>query len=230
MVFISADYSQIELRILAHLSKDPALVEAFSRGEDVHSATAKLVFPEFSTEGSNKSELRRAAKTINFGIIYGMGPHKLAQSLGISHREAESFISAYFERFSGVKEYFASIEREIETLGYVETILGRRRGLSDIARDERDGGYARRALLNFPLQGSAADIIKVAMISFDKALSESGLKARLLLQVHDELLVEASAEQAEQIQDMLVSQMESAIKLNVPLKVDCKLGDSWSKD
>ena len=226
-VFLSADYSQIELRILAHLSGDENLQAAFHRGEDIHLATAKhLLLRPDATETEIK-EMRRVAKTINFGIVYGMSAFRLSNELGISRREAQQFISGYFKRYPRVERYFAENAERAETRGYVETLFGRRRYLRDIDTSGRDAGYAARSLMNAPIQGTAADVIKIAMVKVYDQLREYGHAARLVLQVHDELVVEVVESKIEQIQNVVVKGMEEAVTLSVPLKVDVRLAKKW---
>lgn len=227
---ISADYSQVELRILAHLSGDEKLIHAFQSGEDIHTRTAELIFRDrfSSADDATRKELRRYAKTINFGVIYGMGPVRLADELGISRGEASQFIESYFGTYEGVRHYFSELESEALRKGYVETIFGRRRYLRDIDTSGRDPRYAVRSALNAPLQGTAADIMKVAMINVFEALQPMKDQARLLLQVHDELLVEAKDEAVKEIEKLIVEKMSSAASLRVPLLVESRISQAWS--
>ena len=224
---IAADYSQIELRLLAHLSGDGTLIRAFQNDEDIHFRTACELFGEMIVRGERKSEFRRIAKTINFGIIYGMGAFRLASELKISRREAQRFIDDYFARYPNVRRYFDELERQSTALGYVETVFGRRRYAAEIDTGQRDSGYVQRSLMNFPLQGSAAEIIKLAMIQIDQKLVQHADKAAMLLQVHDELVFEVAEGQAESVREFVQKEMEGAAKLLVPLKVDISLGKSW---
>ncbi|MBD3315211.1 MAG: DNA polymerase I, partial [Chitinivibrionales bacterium] len=224
---VSADYSQIELRILAHLSDDARLIEAFENGKDIHAQTASAiygVFPEMVT-----NEMRRAAKTINFGLMYGMGPINLSRQLGISFKKARAFIDAYFLQFPSIQTLMDSSIEKARTRGYSETLLGRRRYLPDInakARQVREA--AERTAVNTPVQGTAADIIKIAMVEIHRELPGAYPKAGMLLQVHDELVFEAPLAQAEQFADWVAHKMESAYRLKVPLKVDVGVGESWA--
>lgn len=223
----SADYSQIELRILAHISQDEHLIEIFQGDEDVHSTTAVRIFGlEDSSEVT--PNMRRDAKAVNFGVIYGISDYGLSQNLDISRAEAKEYIDKYFERFPGVQDYIDEIIREAKEKGYVETIFHRRRYLPDInSRNFNVRSFAERTAMNTPIQGSAADIIKVAMIKVAKRLKEEGLKANMLLQVHDELVFEAPAKELATLEKLVVETMEEAIDLAIPLKVDGGSGDSW---
>jgi DNA polymerase-1 len=226
-LFVSADYSQIELRILAHVSKDPFLVQSFHDDKDIHTQTASAiygVFPEMVT-----SEMRRAAKTINFGLMYGMGPINLSRQLGISFKEAQAFIDAYFNQFPTIKSYMtASIERA-RASGYSETLLGRRRYLPEINSQNRQvREAAERTAINTPIQGTAADIIKIAMVRIAAAKLESGIRFTMLLQVHDELVFEVHQNDAERLKEWACAMMSAAYKLDVPVKVDAGIGKNWS--
>jgi DNA polymerase-1 len=221
---LAIDYSQIELRVLAHLSEDRSLVDAFNNNEDIHERTAREIFGELSTPEERK-EQRRAAKTINFGIIYGQGAHRLAKDLGISRTSAQSYIEQYFTRYSGVRNYFDRVKHEIKRDGYTETLFGRRRFLNEIETSGRDTGYGERALLNSPLQGTAAEIIKLAMLKVAPKMKHD--EARLVLQVHDELLFEIREDLVEQFVPLIVNDMQQAADLRVPLKVEYKVGESW---
>ncbi|NPB08885.1 MAG: DNA polymerase I [Thermodesulfobacteria bacterium] len=227
-VFLSADYSQIDLRVLAHYSGDETLIEAFRRGEDIHRRTAAEVFgipPEMVTP-----EMRRMAKTINFGIVYGMSPYGLAKELKIGRREAKAFIERYFERYPGVKAYMERIVAEAREKGYVETLFGRKRPLPDIKSPNRVAReFAERTAINTPIQGTAADIIKLAMIQIDQALREKKARTRMLLQVHDELLFEVPPEELEEIRDLVREKMERVVRLKVPLKVNLATGKNWAE-
>lgn len=226
-LLVAADYSQIELRILAHMSGDPALIEAFRRGEDIHTRTAAEVF-DLSPEQVGP-EHRRAAKVINFGVIYGMGPQRLAHELGVSVEEAEGYIRQYFERYSGVRRYMQEIVAEGRRQGYVCTILGRRRRVPELrSADRRVAQAAERAAANAPIQGSAADVIKLAMVAVRRRLDAEHLRARLVLQVHDELLLEAHRADAAAVQRVVREEMEGALPLAVPLRVDVGCGPSWA--
>ena len=225
-VILAADYSQIELRVLAHLSGDPVFCDAFSRDEDIHSRTASEVFglfPEMVT-----SEMRRQAKTINFGIIYGQGAFSLAKQLGVARNVAEKFIGAYKERHSGAVAYLENCIRQAQEQGYVTTILGRKLPISDINSSNGNlRSYAERNAINYPIQGSAADIIKKAMIGVDRAIRVAGLSSCLIMQVHDELVFEVPQAELEQMQVLVNREMVQAVELHVPLKVDMQHGRSW---
>lgn len=223
----SADYSQIELRILAHLSKDEHLIETFNRGEDVHTSTAVRVF-DLKDDSEVTSNMRRDAKAVNFGIIYGISDYGLSQNLNISRAEARDYIDTYFEQFPGVKDYIDNIIRDAKEEGYVETIFHRRRYLPDInSRNFNLRSFAERTAMNTPIQGSAADIIKVATIEAANRLKEEGLEANMLLQVHDELVFEAPEAEIPTLEKLVQETMENAIELSIPLKVDGGSGDSW---
>jgi DNA polymerase-1 len=223
---LSADYSQIELRILAHFSEDRVLVEAFRTGQDIHSRTAQEVFgvgPMAQT-----SEHRRAAKVINFGIIYGLSPFGLAQNLQIDQKEAAKFIAAYFERYSGVKEYLDRCLEEVRSCGFTSTLFGRRRPIPEISSPQFNlRGLAERTALNTPLQGTAADLIKLAMVRIQHELEARHLRSRMILQVHDELLFEAPPEELAELRGIVKPAMEEVYPLRVPLVVDIKSGANW---
>jgi DNA polymerase-1 len=224
---VSADYSQVELRLMAHLSRDPALVEAFERGEDVHARTAQRVFG--LPEGAKASSEQRAmAKVVNFGVMYGMGARALARQLGIPVPEATRFIADYYRTHEGVKRFLEKMVEDARAKGYAETILGRRRALPALTQsDGRARSDAERAAINTPIQGSAADLIKVAMIRLARDLDARGLAARLVLQVHDELLIECPAAEVEASQQAVVDAMTHAMELSVPLEVQVGAGDNW---
>jgi DNA polymerase-1 len=226
-ILLGADYSQIELRLLAHLTRDPVLVDAFARGEDIHRRTAAEVFavaPEAVTR-----DQRRRAKVINFGILYGMGPQRLSRELAISLAEAEEIIRRYFERYSRVKAFAEQVVEQGRALGYVTTMTGRRRPLPDLnARAPHLRQAAERMAWNSPIQGSAADIIKLAMIAVERELDESGLGASMLLQVHDELLFEVPEDRLDRAAEIVRTRMESVVDLAVPLVVDLKSGPNWA--
>jgi DNA polymerase-1 len=223
---VSADYSQIELRILAHASEDPVLVEAFRRGEDVHSRTAQEVFgvAPFAQTG----EHRRVAKVINFGIIYGLSAFGLAQQLGIDQREAAKFIAAYFERYRGVKEYLDRQLAEVRKTGFTRTMFGRVRPMPEINSPQpNQRNFAERTALNTPLQGAAADLIKLAMIEIDRRLEAEKFQTKMILQVHDELLFEGPQHEIPRLRDLVKPVMETVYPLRVPLLVDVKAGPNW---
>jgi DNA polymerase-1 len=224
---ISADYSQIELRILAHYSNDEILIKAFEEGEDIHTRTATevfQVFPSFITQ-----DLRRQAKVINFGIIYGMSPYGLSKSLGISQKMAKTYIDNYFNRYKGVKKFIDHIVTEARTSEQTSTILGRIRLLSDInSKNPTQRHFAERTAINTPIQGSAADLIKVAMIRVDSALKEKKFQAAMLLSVHDELIFEVPPHEVEPVLSLIKDIMENVWALKVPLKVNIEVGKNWA--
>jgi DNA polymerase-1 len=223
-LFVSADYSQIELRVLAHLSGDPAFVEAFQAGGDIHRETAARIFGVAPADVN--PAMRDRAKTINFGLIYGQGGSALARQLGISRAEAEEFIQGYFERFSGVRDYLETMKETAREKGYVETLLGRRRYIPEIrSRNPGVRGFGERTATNSPIQGTAADLIKLAMINLHQRLGDGPI--RMLLQVHDELLFEVPEDQVGDAIQIVAEEMEGAIELSVPLRVDLGSGDSW---
>jgi DNA polymerase I len=224
--FVSADYSQIELVVLAALSGDEALSGAFAAGEDVHRATGALIFGVDPEDIS--SEQRRIAKTINFGVMYGMSAFRLSRDLGLPRGEADAFIERYFETYSGVRRFIDETVAAAEKSGYVATLFGRRRGLPDInSRNRTVRMQAQRIAVNTPIQGTAADIVKRAMIKVSRRLTDEGLAARLLLQVHDELIVEAPPEELSAVETLLKEEMVSAVQLAVPLKVNVETGENW---
>jgi len=223
---LSADYSQIELRILAHFSQDPLLVEAFSAGQDIHSRTAQEVFGVGPM--AQNAEHRRAAKAINFGIIYGQTPFGLAAQLGIDQKEAAKFITAYFARYHGVKTYLEKSLAEARKTGVTRTLFGRIRPVPEITSPQPTlRNFAERTALNTPLQGTAADLIKVAMIAIDRQLTDKGFHAKMILQVHDELLFEAPHAELDRLRKLVRHAMENAHTLTVPLVVDLKAGPNW---
>jgi DNA polymerase-1 len=225
-LLISADYSQIELVVLAHLSRDKNLIAAFESGQDVHARTASLIFG-IDVEAV-KSEQRRMAKTINFGVMYGMSAFRLSNELGISRHDAASFIDAYFKTYAGVRSYIDTLIKEAESRGWAETISGRRRLIRAInSPNKTEKAGAERVAVNTPIQGSAADIVKKAMLKVDAALAAAKSPARLLLQVHDELILEAPEEAAAATAALVKKEMEGAVNLKVPLKVSVETGKSW---
>jgi len=225
---LAADYSQIDLRALAHLSQDRSLLDAFRRDEDIHRATAAQVF---GTEPSAITpEMRRVAKTVNFGVIYGMSDYGLEQATELSREEAARFIAAYFEKYPGVKQYLESTKEEARKLGYVQTILGRRRAIPEINSSNRQvREAAERMAINMPVQGTSADIIKVAMINLDREIDKRRLKSKMLLQVHDELIFEVPETETAEMRKLAPELMSTAIELSVPLKVDIKVGKNWGE-
>ena len=225
-LFFSADYSQIELRLMAHLSQDKNMVEDFNSGHDIHQATASKIFKVPLEEVT--STMRRKAKTANFGIIYGISAFGLAERMEVSRGEARQLIDDYFATYPGVKEYMDKSIEKARQLGYTETLLGRRCQLPDInSRNAVVRGYAERNAINAPIQGTAADIIKVAMIRIDKRMREEGLRSKMILQVHDELNFSVVPEEKEQLQALVINEMQNAIQLSVPLFADCGWGTNW---
>ena len=225
---ISADYSQIELRVMAHLSKDKGLLEAFNQGEDIHSKTASEVFdvnPDKVT-----ADLRRNAKAINFGLIYGISAFGLGKQLGINRNLAAEYMAMYFEKYPGVKAYMETTKDEARDTGYIETLFGRRLYLRDInASNAIRRQASERVAINAPVQGSAADIMKIAMINAHKSLKESKLKAQLTLQVHDELIVDTPTKETDKVVELLTKSMQEAANLDVPLEVDIGIGNNWDQ-
>ncbi|MGB1091045.1 MAG: DNA polymerase I, partial [Oceanobacter sp.] len=225
---VAADYSQIELRIMAHLSNDEGLLNAFPEGRDIHRATAAEVFEVAEDEVTDNQ--RRSAKAINFGLIYGMSAFGLAKQLGIGRNEAQDYVNLYFQRYPGVSAYMDSTREQAKEKGYVETIFGRRLYLPDINnRNAQRRQHAERTAINAPMQGSAADIIKRAMIQVFDWLPDSGFDARMVMQVHDELVLEVKAEQAEDFAEQLKLRMQAAAELKVPLLVEAGIGDNWEQ-
>jgi len=225
-VLLSADYSQIELRLLAHFSDDPLLVEAFRRGDDIHSLTASQVFgvPPMLLD----AEHRRRAKAVNFGIVYGLSPFGLSQQLGIEQREAKKFIDAYFEKYQGVRKFIDSVLEETRREQRVKTLFGRVRPIPDInSKNANMRGFAERTAVNTPLQGTAADLIKLAMIRIDEELRGRNLKSRMLLQVHDELLFEVPHAELAEVRDLVQEKMQDVYPLKVPLVVEVGVGPNW---
>ncbi|MEO7997332.1 MAG: DNA polymerase I [Gemmatimonadaceae bacterium] len=224
--FLSADYSQIELRLLAHLSDDPAFVQAFRAGGDIHKQTAAVIFGVEVADVT--SEMRGRAKTINFATIYGQGAHALSRQLKISNAEAKAFIETYFERFAGVRQFLERCVVVAREKGYAETLFNRRRYIPELKeRNFNIRAFGERVAANAPIQGSAADLIKIAMIRIDKILPAEGLKARMLLQVHDELVFEFPAAEEAQLTAVVKREMEGAAQLSVPLLVETGVGDNW---
>lgn len=225
---VSADYSQVELRLFAHYSGDGAFIEAFRKDEDIHARTASEILS--SENGTVTPGMRGIAKTINFGIIYGMGPRKLSDELGIDHKIARDYISAYYDRYQGIKKFTDEMIETARKKGFVTTLLNRRRYLPDINHENnRIRSEAERMAINTPIQGSAADLIKKAMIQIHNRLREKELESKMLLQVHDELVFEVPEKELEQVMPLIKDEMESVYPLSVPLKVDIKKGRSWDE-
>ena len=225
-VFVDADYSQIELRVLAHIADDENMKRAFIEDRDIHTATAAQVFG--LPEAMVTPELRRRAKAVNFGIVYGIGEYSLSQDIGVSFREAKNYIENYFRTYSGVKKYMDGIIESAKEKGYVETMFARRRYVPDInAKNKQLQAFASRVCRNTPIQGTAADLIKLAMVRVFDRLEKSGTGARLILQIHDELIIEAPVEKEKEISEMLKYEMEHAANLSVPLLADVNAGKTW---
>jgi DNA polymerase-1 len=224
---LSADYSQIELRILAHLSGDAALREAFGSGEDVHARTAAELFG--CSEAAVTPEMRRVGKTVNFGVVYGISPFGLSESLGIERSEAEAFIARYFEKHTGVNGYLSRVLEEGEREGCVRTLFGRKRPVPELlSRNRNTRLLGERLAMNSPIQGTAADIIKIAMVNIFRRFRQEGFGARMMLQVHDELVFEVPEKEREEVRDVVKEEMEGAAVLAVPLVVDTGYGDNWA--
>ena len=227
-VLVDADYSQIELRLLAHISDDKTMQEAFLSGEDFHAVTASKVFNVPLEEVS--STLRSRAKAVNFGIVYGISAFSLGQDIGVPQYEAKAYMDAYLARFHGVRDYMAKVVAEAKERGYVTTLFGRRRDLPELRSSNFNlRSFGERVALNMPIQGTAADIIKLAMVHVDARLRREGLEAQLLLQVHDELIVECPEREQETVSQILREEMENAVQLSVPLTVEVKVGHSWAE-
>ena len=227
-VLVDADYSQIELRILAHISGDETMKNAFLAGEDIHAVTASQVF---GVPLSEVTPLQRSrAKAVNFGIVYGISAFSLAQDIGVWPGEAKEYIDAYLEKYHGVREYMERVIAEARERGYVETLYGRRRPMPELKSPNRNTrAFGERVARNMPIQGTAADIIKLAMVNVDRALRAEGLKARLILQVHDELIAECPEDEAERVKALLEGEMENAAKLSIPLTAEAHSGRSWAE-
>ncbi|MDT4967958.1 MAG: polymerase, partial [Acidobacteriota bacterium] len=223
---IAADYSQLELRLLAHITHDPVMVDAFQKDEDIHERTARLVFGAKSKE--ELKEARRFAKIVNFAIAYAIEPFGLSQRVGISRKEARKVIDDYYDTYKGVHQYMQEVPVKAREFGYVRSIYGRIRPLPGI--NDRNGNIRNRAereAINMPIQGTASDIVKLAMLHVDEAIRHEGLRARMLMQVHDELLIEAPDEEVERVVELLKREMETVVTLDVPLRVDVGIGDNW---
>jgi len=225
---LSADYSQIDLRVLAHLSQDPGLIAAFAQDEDIHAMTASKIFGIPADEVT--PEMRRNAKTVNFGVVYGMSDYGLEQATNLSREEASQFIALYFEKYPKVKEYLEATKEQARKLGYVQTVMGRRRFLPEINSSNRMvREAAERMAINAPVQGSSADIIKIAMINLHREMEKRNLKSKMLLQIHDELLFEVPEEEVGEIKSLVAELMSRAFELCVPVKIDIKLGRNWGE-
>ena len=226
-VLVDADYSQIELRLLAHMSGDSEMIAAFNTGVDIHTVTASQVFgvtPENVTP-----DMRRAAKAVNFGIVYGISAFSLSEDIHVTVAQAKEYMEKYFAHYSGVRAYMDRVVTEGREHGYVSTMYGRRRWLPELKSSNfNTRSFGERVALNMPIQGTAADIIKLAMLRVDKALRAEKLQARLVLQVHDELIVECPEAEAETVRALLTREMEGAAALAVPLTADAKIGRTWA--
>ena len=225
-LLIDADYSQIELRILAHIASDETMIEAFENGTDIHTLTASQVFGlpvEMVT-----SQMRSRAKAVNFGIVYGIGEFSLAKDLGITRKEAKEYIDGYLRTYSGVAAYMEATVVAAKHCGYVETLFGRRRYVPEInSKNKVTEAFGKRVSMNTPIQGTAADIIKIAMVRVSDRLKKEDLKSRLILQVHDELIIEAPEDEVSQVKEILKTEMESAAKLSVNLIAEVGVGKDW---
>jgi DNA polymerase-1 len=225
---LAGDYSQIDLRVLAHLSQDSSLVSAFNQDEDIHAATAAQLFGVDTSRVT--ADMRRLAKTVNFGVIYGMSEYGLEQATELSREEAAKFIAAYFEKYAGVKQYLETTKEQARQTGYVQTMLGRRRFIPEINSANRQiREAAERMAINMPVQGTSADIIKVAMINLYREMDKKKMKSKMLLQVHDELIFEVPEEEMKTLHQLVPEVMSSAMKLSIPLKVDTKTGKNWGE-
>ena len=227
-VLVDADYSQIELRLLAHISGDKHMQEAFLSGEDIHTVTASQVF---NTPIDEVTTLQRSrAKAVNFGIVYGISAWSLAQDIGVMQSEAKAYMEAYLNKYDGVREYMKTIVEKAKQDGYVETLYARRRYLPELKSSNfNTRSFGERVALNMPIQGTAADIIKLAMVNVYNRFKAEGLKAKLILQVHDELICECPEGETQRVSDILREEMSGAAKLSVPLTVDVKTGHSWAE-
>lgn len=226
-VLFGADYSQIELRVLAHISGDEHMIQAFKDGEDIHAATARRVF-NLPTDEEVNSDYRRQAKAVNFGIVYGISDYGLSQNLNISRPEAKQFIERYFEQYPGIEQFMKTVVDQAKTDGYVSTLFNRRRYLPDIhSKNFNLRSFAERTAMNSPIQGTAADILKIAMVKLQEVLEKEELQARILLQVHDELILEAPQSELERLNEIVPQVMEHAVELTIPLKVDYSHGSNW---
>jgi DNA polymerase I len=225
---LTADYSQIELRVLAHLAEDPGLIDAFERGLDVHTVTAAKVFglPESEVDAPQ----RRFAKVVNYGLAYGMEAYGLGQRLGIPTDEAREILDNYFDGFPNVREFMVSTVREAKQRGYTTTIFGRRRQITELSSDNfRIRQMGERMAQNAPVQGSAADVFKLAMIDVDRALDDGGFRTQMLLTVHDELVFEVPLEERAEVEPLIRTTMETVTELKVPLAVDIGFGPNWAE-
>lgn len=225
-VFLDADYSQIELRLLAHMAQDETLIRAFREGQDIHRLTASQVFHVPFDEVTDRQ--RSNAKAVNFGIVYGIGAFSLSQDLDIPRKEAEHYIESYFKQYPNIKGYLDRAIEDGRKNGYVSTLFGRRRPMPELASSNFvQRSFGERVAMNMPIQGSAADIIKIAMVKVHRHLTEGGFRSRLILQVHDELLIEAHVDEIEAVSALLKEDMEQAVSLSVPMVAEVKMGRTW---
>ena len=225
-ILVDADYSQIELRVLAHIANDKTMIDAFKNNEDIHTVTASQVLGISPDEVT--PEQRSSAKAVNFGIVYGMGDFSLAQDLKITVKEAKAYIESYLDKYSGVRSYMENIKKQAEADGFVKTLMNRVRYIPELKSTNHNiHAFGERIALNTPIQGTAADIIKLAMVRVHERLKKENLKSRLILQVHDELIIETLKEEETTVRALLKEEMENVLKLNVPLMADTNSGFSW---
>lgn len=225
-IFIDADYSQIELRVLAHMSQDEIMVNAFKEDQDIHTICASKIF-HVPVENVSK-QLRSRAKAVNFGIVYGISEFGLAEQTGINRKEAKDFMEQYLDTYSGIKTYMERIVEEAKQAGYIDTMFGRRRYIPELkSNNYMVRKFGERVAMNTPIQGTAADIMKIAMINVYRKLKEEGMNSKIVLQIHDELLIEAPIDEKEKVKELLVNEMENACKLSIPLKVEAEEGKNW---
>jgi DNA polymerase-1 len=225
---LSADYSQVELRVLAHMSNDPGLIETFKRDEDVHTRTASEIFGLAPDEIT--SEMRRKAKAVNFGIIYGISAFGLARDLGVSNSEAKRYIDTYFSQYPGVREFLDKTIQDAKKTGFVSTMFHRRRFIPELASSVASvRSFGERMAVNTPIQGTAADLIKLAMINIHARLAREGLRSKMILQVHDELVFELPDQELESMKALVREEMEGVLTLSVPIKVDVGVGKNWDE-
>ena len=227
-LLLSADYSQIELRILAHISEDPSLIKAFNENEDIHSSTASSVYNV--PVKSITSEMRRIAKIMNFGVLYGLSPYGISQQTDLTPTQGSEFINSYFTKYPKIKLYIESTKDHVKKFGYVQTLLGRKRFIPEIdSPNHLIRASAERMAINLPIQGTAADMIKIAMININKSPTNNQMKTKMLIQVHDELIFQVPKEELDESTKIIITQMESAMKLKVPIYVDTKTGPNWGE-
>jgi DNA polymerase-1 len=225
---MAGDYSQIDLRALAHLSQDTRLLAAFHNDEDVHTATAAQLFGIDNSKVT--PDMRRLAKTVNFGVIYGMSDYGLERTTELSRNEASQFIADYFDKYPGIKQYLESTKKKARETGYVQTLLGRRRSILEIGSSNRQvREAAERIAINMPVQGTSADIIKMAMINLYREMTQCQLKSKMVLQVHDELIFEVPEDELKLMRWLVPQTMSNAVELSVPIKVDMKIGNNWGE-